>query len=97
MLKVLIGSAKIFCSIVSLELAANTKKTSKQRNMADQLNLGGLSLAESQHANSMNGRSTYIPPHMRGVNGGPPPGMDGPPQPMMHGNMNNGVWNTQPK
>ncbi len=63
--------------------------------MADQLNMGGLSLADSQHANGMTGRSTYIPPHMRGANGGPPP-MDGPPPPMMHGDMPNGVWHGPP-
>jgi ATP-dependent RNA helicase DDX3X len=63
--------------------------------MADQLNMGGLSLADSQHANGMTGRSTYIPPHMRGTNGGPPP-MDGPPASMMHGDMPNGVWHGPP-
>ena len=50
--------------------------------MADQLNMGGLSL-DSQHGG---GRSAYIPPHMRGM---PPPQtqMDGPP-PSMNGHMN---------
>jgi ATP-dependent RNA helicase DDX3X len=48
--------------------------------MADQLNMNGLSLNESQHAPGQNGfgghPSTYIPPHMRsrggGMGGGPP-------------------------
>lgn len=60
--------------------------------MADHLNLGNLSLADSRHATGMNGRTTYIPPHMRGSNGGPPPGMDGPP-PVFNGEVNNSVWN----
>lgn len=50
--------------------------------MADQLNMNGLSLGESKHANGMPPtRSAYIPPHMRGQPGpGPAPmGMDGPP------------------
>ena len=53
--------------------------------MADQLNMNGLSLNDSKHANGGlggmgTGRSTYIPPHMRGqpAAGGPPPMMDGP-------------------
>ena len=36
--------------------------------MADHLNMGGLSLKESQHAGGPqmgNGPSTYIPPHLR--------------------------------
>ena len=63
--------------------------------MADQLNMGGLSLADSQHAtaNGISGRSTYIPPHMRGVQQGPPPSMDGaPPPPHMNGSLSNSVW-----
>jgi len=59
--------------------------------MADQLNMNNLSLQESQHApkpgHQQNGgygqgRSAYIPPHMRGARGGPapgPPAFDGPP------------------
>lgn len=35
------------------------------------------------------GRSTYIPPHMRGV----PPAADGPPPPMMNGSAQDGAWN----
>ena len=61
--------------------------------MADQLNMNGLSLADSQHANGMTGR-TYIPPHMRGGNSGAAP-MDGPPPSMIHGDMPNGVWHGQ--
>lgn len=57
--------------------------------MADQLNMGGMSLNDSQHAPRGPGqeRSAYIPPHMR-RGGGPPPagpaGFDGPP-PMANG------------
>ena len=64
--------------------------------MADQLDIAGLSMKDSQHANGFP-RSTYIPPHMRGQMGGPagPPGplprMDGPP-PMMNGGMNGSAW-----
>ncbi|KAL9015148.1 MAG: hypothetical protein Q9173_000228 [Seirophora scorigena] len=60
--------------------------------MADQINIGGLSLADSQHAHGGmgGGRSTYIPPHMRGV---PPSAVDGPPPPMMNGAMGDGAWN----
>jgi ATP-dependent RNA helicase DDX3X len=59
--------------------------------MADQLNMNNLSLQESQHAPKPGqqqnggygqGRSAYIPPHMRGARGGPapgPPAFDGPP------------------
>ncbi len=63
--------------------------------MADQLNMNGLSLADSQHAavNGISGRSTYIPPHMRGVSQGPPPSMDGPAPPHMNGDLNGSVWN----
>lgn len=56
--------------------------------MADQLDLGRLSLADSQHANGGMGRSTYIPPHMRGV-----PAADPAPPPAVNGNMGNGAWN----
>ncbi|MCJ1350469.1 MAG: DEAD-box ATP-dependent RNA helicase [Icmadophila ericetorum] len=35
--------------------------------MADHLNMNGLSLGDSQHANGIGPRSTYIPPHLRGV------------------------------
>ena len=61
--------------------------------MADQLNMSGLSLADSQHANGMGGgRSAYIPPHMRGGPSGPhPQGMDGPP-PVMNGRINDSTW-----
>lgn len=48
--------------------------------MANQLNMNGLSLQESQHApgGGFNGRSAYIPPHLRG-RGGPMSHVDGPP------------------
>jgi ATP-dependent RNA helicase DDX3X len=53
---------------------------SNSTNMADQLNMNGLSLNESKHANGIPARSAYIPPHMRGQAGGPPPmSMDGAP------------------
>lgn len=56
--------------------------------MADQLNMGGLSL-DSPHGQ---GRSAYIPPHMRGM--APPGPMDGP-APQMNGgppSMNGNAW-----
>jgi ATP-dependent RNA helicase DDX3X len=48
--------------------------------MADQLNMNGLSLSDSKHANGMpNGRPAYIPPHLRGQQGrSGPPAVDGP-------------------
>jgi ATP-dependent RNA helicase DDX3X len=53
--------------------------------MAEQIDMGRLSLNDSQHAPGAGGfeRSAYIPPHLRSRAGGPPP-MDGPP-PMMNG------------
>jgi ATP-dependent RNA helicase DDX3X len=61
--------------------------------MADNLNMNGLSLQDSQHANGgprQNGvgRSAYIPPHQRG---GPPSG--GPPGP---GSMDGSAWGPPP-
>ena len=58
--------------------------------MAESLNMNGLSLGESQHANGIGGRSTYIPPHLRGVPQ-PSPGMDTPP-PVMNGGMSSSAW-----
>ena len=62
--------------------------------MADQLNMGGLSL-EPQHGQ---GRSAYIPPHMRGMP--PQQQMDGPP-PSMNGHasgpVNGNAWNAPTK
>lgn len=60
--------------------------------MADQLNMNGLSL-DGPHGQ---GRSAYIPPHMRGM---PPPQMDGPPgpPPPMNGQMNGNAWNAPSK
>ncbi|KAI9683350.1 MAG: DEAD-box ATP-dependent RNA helicase [Trizodia sp. TS-e1964] len=51
--------------------------------MADHLNMNGLSLEDSQHANGyggpgLRGGSAYIPPHLRGSI--PPRGPPGPPQ-----------------
>ncbi|KAF2769870.1 putative ATP dependent RNA helicase [Teratosphaeria nubilosa] len=68
--------------------------------MADQLNMNGLSLQDSQHApnhqqqNGFGGgeRSAYIPPHMRQRGGpppGPPAGFDGPPPPA---DLNGSAW-----
>ena len=58
--------------------------------MADHLNMNGLSLSDSQHANGMHGgRSAYIPPHLRGLPPQPPPGMDGP---TPNGNLNGSAW-----
>lgn len=51
--------------------------------MADQLNIGGLSL-DSQHPRPNGvgaGRSAYIPPHMRSMHSN----MDGPPPAAMNG------------
>ena len=74
--------------------------------MADQINMNGLSLEESQNANGGFGgkqRSAYIPPHLRssmsagaGPQGppGPLPGMDSGPPPMMNGNGN--AWGPPP-
>ncbi|KAI1621273.1 ATP-dependent RNA helicase ded1 [Exophiala viscosa] len=72
--------------------------------MADSLNLNGLSLNDSKHAQGgpgpmPGGRSAYIPPHLRGQGRGPPM-MDGAgPDPAAAGlngsawaNNNNGNW-----
>ena len=65
--------------------------------MADQLNMNGLSIHDSQHGpNGTAGRSTYIPPHMRGVQQGPPPSMDGP-APAMNGGLSDSVWAGPPR
>ena len=58
--------------------------------MADSINMGGLSLADPQHANGVGGRSAYIPPHLRNM---PAPAMDGPPS-MMNGG---GAWGGPPR
>ncbi|KAF4554073.1 ATP-dependent RNA helicase DED1 [Elsinoe fawcettii] len=56
--------------------------------MADNLNMQGLSLKDSQHApqgpngHFEGGRSAYIPPHMRGA---PGPRQNGPPPPAANG------------
>ncbi|KAK4561186.1 DEAD-box ATP-dependent RNA helicase [Recurvomyces mirabilis] len=73
--------------------------------MADQLNMNGLSLKDSQHAPQQNGfgeRSAYIPPHMRGAPraggpAGPPPGgfEDGPGGPPAAQGMNGSAWAPQ--
>ncbi|KAI1468482.1 P-loop containing nucleoside triphosphate hydrolase protein [Daldinia caldariorum] len=58
--------------------------------MADQLNMGGLSLGDQQQASAPR---SYIPPHMRGKVGGPangPVGAGGPP-PNMNG-LNSSAW-----
>ena len=66
--------------------------------MADQLNMGGLSLQDSQHAGGgprVGGGSAYIPPHLRNQAPPPMPGpaMDGPPGPAPGpGGMNNSAW-----
>lgn len=73
--------------------------------MADQVNMAGLSLKDSQHAppadhqgpqsNGFGERSAYIPPHMRQRGGGPPQqgpnGFDGGPAPVPNGT-NNSAW-----
>ena len=65
--------------------------------MADQLNMGGLSLDHHHQPNGMPGeRSAYVPPHMRGM---PPPGnMDSRPPPTMNGSVRpNGTWGDAPR
>ena len=58
--------------------------------MADHLNMNGLSLNDSQHANGMHGgRSAYVPPHLRGLPPQPPPGMDGP---LPNGSLSSSAW-----
>lgn len=60
--------------------------------MADQLDMNGLSLHESQHAGGPGGglRSAYVPPHARrGGPPGPPPPMNGP------GGMDGSAWGPQ--
>lgn len=64
--------------------------------MADQLDIGRLSMHDSQHAPGgfQPERSAYIPPHMRRQQqSGPPPAMDAAP-PMMNGGgaMNGSAW-----
>ncbi|KAI9890017.1 MAG: DEAD-box ATP-dependent RNA helicase [Vezdaea aestivalis] len=76
--------------------------------MADQINMNGLSLDDSQHANGYAGgpglnqggsRPAYIPPHMRGKPGSGPVPMAGPPMdgPIMNNggapaNMQGNAW-----
>ena len=63
--------------------------------MADSLNMNGLSLQDSKHASigMGGGRSTYIPPHLRGSSRAPPPmGLDGAAPPAMNGN----AWGPPP-
>ncbi|KAF2262515.1 DEAD-domain-containing protein [Lojkania enalia] len=57
--------------------------------MADQLDIGRMSLNDSKHApggNNFPDRAAYIPPHLRRQTAtSPAPGMDGGPPPMMNG------------
>lgn len=58
--------------------------------------MNGLSIHDSHNApNGAAGHSTYIPPHMRGVQQGRPQGMDGP-SPAMNGGLNDSVWAEPP-
>lgn len=73
--------------------------------MADSLNMKSMSLNDSQHApqggapqqNGFGERAAYIPPHLRGRGGPPPPangapnGFDGGPAPMSNG-LNGSAW-----
>lgn len=62
--------------------------------MADQLNMNGLSLQDSQHASNgfPGGRAAYIPPHARRTGGGPGPG----PQPNGGpGGLDGSAWGAQ--
>lgn len=70
--------------------------------MADQINMNGLSLHDSQHAPQAshapqtNGfeRSAYIPPHLRSRGGGPPASMEngGPTPPPMANGLSQSAW-----
>ncbi|KAK5164102.1 DEAD-box ATP-dependent RNA helicase [Saxophila tyrrhenica] len=76
--------------------------------MADNLNMNGLSLKDSQHAPNgapqQNGgfeKAAYIPPHMRQRGGPPPPGgapngFDGGPPPPMANGLNSSAWAPPP-
>ncbi len=80
------------CSLTS----RNPTRTTNY-NMADQINMNGLSLHDSQHAPQGNGfgeRSAYIPPHLRQRGGGPPAGMEngGPPPAPMSNGLNGSAW-----
>jgi len=59
--------------------------------MADQLNMGNLSLGPSP-VDGQPGARSYIPPHMRNkmMNGGPPPQQ--PPPPVNGGGLNSSAW-----
>ncbi|KAF4995540.1 hypothetical protein FGRMN_5083 [Fusarium graminum] len=68
--------------------------------MADQINMGGLSLNEGGQQGAPNGGRSYIPPHMRRQGGGPPagpgPAAGGPPPgaPAANG-IGNSAWANQ--
>ncbi|EEY18042.1 ATP-dependent RNA helicase ded1 [Verticillium alfalfae VaMs.102] len=61
--------------------------------MADQLNINGLNIGSTQEAS---GRSSYIPPHMRGKMGQAPPAAAAAPvaggPPNVNGGLNNSAW-----
>lgn len=64
--------------------------------MAEQLDMGRLSLNDSQHAPGAGGfpdRAAYIPPHLRArqQQQAAAPAMDSPPPPMMNGGGMNGA------
>lgn len=69
--------------------------------MADQLNMNGLSLNDSHHANGMPpGRPAYIPPHLRGQpsrgGGAPPPDNMSTMSPSGYdGGLNASAWSNQ--
>lgn len=88
----------------------NTRTATRDRIMADSLNMNGLSLNDSQHAPQggppqQNGgfgeRAAYIPPHMRqrtqqAPPSGGPNGFDGGPAPApMSNGMNSSAWAPQ--
>lgn len=92
----------VLCDFRSTNLAHETSYYI----MADQINMGKLTLNDSQHAqpqgpNGFHGqeRSAYIPPHARGSTRGPAPaaapaaGFDGAPA-MNGGAPNGGAWPT---
>jgi ATP-dependent RNA helicase DDX3X len=65
--------------------------------MADQINMGGLSLNDGVQQGPAQGQRSYIPPHMRRQGGPPqggPPAMNGGPSPAGPGpnGLGNSAW-----
>ena len=62
--------------------------------MADQINMGGLSINDGAQQGPPQGNRSYIPPHMRGRGGPPPGGPQGGPPAMNGGPGPNGIGNS---